>query len=1121
MKSLFKDLSLTYQSSVGFSEESAVEEILHQAERLEKEYDWLGAADSYEKALKLLPEDDFSRKGETCERLGYAFYRAAFQAESNDEFRQRLHKAIANYDMARQHYQKPNEPKNTGIVLRCDAMNAYLGYWLVSDVPEKKRMLNECWRLTKQALKSFEKTGDTSQRGRTYNQLSSSVVFEFAFEWDFQTRKTMIGEAVEYGEQTIRSLSSNEDSLELARAYARTALYLGVFALYFLDADEKKANYQKAREYRARAKEISEDVVLSELTWPVFWSEGVFWGGAADEAVPNLTKALGYGRKTKDKFTIGCALDWLAYHTAYKASASQDPDERLRLHEAILQYAEDAKRHYLPISFTSPRDDDYWVEDINTKNFLFLAGREADVKKKQALHGKASVAVREGLKRAEASGYIEVIMMEHGLFHYVLTGLAQLEKRAEERKAILREAMKHVEESTRIMEDIKPFDYWDRGNCQAALARIRRLLAEGARNTPEEKNLRQEAILDLENALTVGLPELSTAPPSGTGANVLFSGGGFAEYTIGGHLNRLYEITKDREFLRKALEAFVKAVEYYQKIGLRSRIAECQWKAATTYNLLGEHLKAAEDFALASDNYENAAEDIPQLKDLYQDQASYMLAWAEIEKARDHHERQEHNLAKEHFEKAANIHRSLKQWSYLAPNYFAWTQLEKAEELSRKEQTEEAIKTFENAVNLFTETQKSLRRRLEKIEDFDEEQMATDMVTATDIRRDYCMARVSVEEARLFDKKGDHYRSSEKYSSVVEAFEKIIQALQSEQERKEFKQIMVLSKAWQKMTLAEAEASPPLYAEASKLFEEAKEFSPNEKTRMLLLGHSRFCRALEAGTEFADTRNMDMYFEAVKYLESAANYYVKAGFPKASEYSEATRLLFDAYTHIDSAAREVDPEKKVKLYAMADKVLQTSAGSFMKAEHPEKREQVLELIEKVKKEQEVATSLMEVFHAPAIVSATTSFSTPAPTREQAVGSERFEHADVQANLIIRQKELKVGENLSIELELVNAGKGSALLTKVTEIVPRGFEVAEKSENCRVEDNFVNLKGKRLDPLKTEEVKLTLKPTQQGTFSLKPTVLYLDENGKYKSHEPEPVTIVVKELGIKGWIKGER
>jgi hypothetical protein len=61
----------------------------------------------------------------------------------------------------------------------------------------------------------------------------------------------------------------------------------------------------------------------------------------------------------------------------------------------------------------------------------------------------------------------------------------------------------------------------------------------------------------------------------------------------------------------------------------------------------------------------------------------------------------------------------------------------------------------------------------------------------------------------------------------------------------------------------------------------------------------------------------------------------------------------------------------------------------------------------------------------------------------------------------------------------------------------------------------------LRALKAEELKFVLKPKVQGTFTLKPTILYLDENGKYKSHEPEPVSITVKELGIKGWLKGER
>ncbi len=97
----------------------------------------------------------------------------------------------------------------------------------------------------------------------------------------------------------------------------------------------------------------------------------------------------------------------------------------------------------------------------------------------------------------------------------------------------------------------------------------------------------------------------------------------------------------------------------------------------------------------------------------------------------------------------------------------------------------------------------------------------------------------------------------------------------------------------------------------------------------------------------------------------------------------------------------------------------------------------------------------------------------------------------------------------------------ALLIKVDEVVPEGFDIKEVPETYVVEDSFINMKGKRLNPLKTEDVKMVVNPRSKGTFVVKPRVLYIDETGKYKFHEPEPVTITVKELGIKGWIKGER
>jgi tetratricopeptide (TPR) repeat protein len=137
-----------------------VEEILYQAEQSEKEFDWSRAAGSYEKALNLLPQADFSKLGEIHERLGYAFYRFAFQAESKDEFRERLRQSTANYEKAVGCYGKLNEPAKTARTARSNAMIAYIGYWLASEAPEKKRLLDECWQRTKEALDAFKEAGD-------------------------------------------------------------------------------------------------------------------------------------------------------------------------------------------------------------------------------------------------------------------------------------------------------------------------------------------------------------------------------------------------------------------------------------------------------------------------------------------------------------------------------------------------------------------------------------------------------------------------------------------------------------------------------------------------------------------------------------------------------------------------------------------------------------------------------------------------------------------------------------------------------------------------------------------------------------------------------------------------
>jgi len=758
------------------------------------------------------------------------------------------------------------------------------------------------------------------------------------------------------------------------------------------------------------------------------------------------------------------------------------------------------------------------VESPEAEYYITQFSREADLGKRRDLLRKATEAVPDLLERANKSGYPDAIWYAHAVFSKILVNSAQMETDSDAKSKMLEKALEQNDEGVRIVEQIAPSMYWERGIIQKGLGMIKSQLADLSLDSAARVKVLLEAVSHFENSCKLLANGVVSLDKKGSAGTFWVLAG--THYYRGILLGRIYDLTEKRGSLANAIEAFEAATDYYQKLNLNGGAAECQWKTAQTYDRLGEHLKASESFQLASNYYKDAAEKTHQLKTLYVDHAFYMLAWSEIEKARYHHEREEYGPAKEHFEKAANLHKSLKQWGYLAPNYFAWAEVESGEELSRNEQCEESIKVFEKASKLLIDSKKTLQTQMSKIEDADEKQMATSMIRASDLRKEYCRSRIALEEAKILDKKGDHYSSSEKYGSAADAFEKISQKSESEQDRKELELIITLSRAWQKTTLAEARSSAALYREASEIFEQAEDLSSNEKTKLLILGHSRFCKALETGTRFVDSRDPSLHQITEQYLESAADYYLKAGFQNASEYSNAMEHLFDAYLYMDDARKEKDPEKKAKLYTMAEKILQTSAGSFMKAEHPEKSGQVSRLLDKAREEKELALSLSEVLHAPSIVSTTTAFRVPPPTQENPVGLERFENAHVLANLITRQKEVKIGELLTLKLELVNAGKSPALLIKIDEVIPEGFELDEEPETWRVEDSCINMKGKRLDPLKAEELRLVLKPKVQGTFHLRPTIFYLDENGKYKTHESEPVTVTVKELGVKGWLKGE-
>jgi uncharacterized repeat protein (TIGR01451 family) len=258
-----------------------------------------------------------------------------------------------------------------------------------------------------------------------------------------------------------------------------------------------------------------------------------------------------------------------------------------------------------------------------------------------------------------------------------------------------------------------------------------------------------------------------------------------------------------------------------------------------------------------------------------------------------------------------------------------------------------------------------------------------------------------------------------------------------------------------------------------------------------------------------------MYDEAIRYLDTAVNYYLKAGYEDTSNYARATQRLFDAYVYMENAKRERDPEKQSRYYLMAEKVLQTASEHFDKARYQNKTEQVQLLLKKVKEERELTLSLGEIFNAPAITSSTAGLSSMTPTEELAVGLERFEHADIQAKIVQTEHEIKVGDTTTLTVQIVNVGKEAVSLSKLENLVPSGFQLVSKPDYCLFENMELTMKGKRLDPLRADEIKISLKSFRKGSIEIKPRIVCIDNTGHPIYNNPEPVVFNVSGASLPG------
>ena len=1068
----------------------------------EIEYKWFEAAKFYEQALHSR-SGDVIFAAESWQKIGSCYDLASRQASNIEEFRTLRQLAIKAYEKAASFFDGKSGLENQGKSTECLAIAEYLRSWIASDHMEKVKTLDKCRVLAKKALQEFKNAGNELCYGQTANLLSKCLLDRLYVTASEKETSEIAQEAMDNANDAISVLSRLEAKDELLLAFSLASIQAWYIANTSEREEERKKIANKSISYAENAIACSKDVGNIYSKAMSLWA-GVF---STLYFTENIESSLQYAKEmreqaaiVKDNYLKGIAAYLLAHVLDWKVPCEANPDKRKQEYDEIVKYAEEG------IGYLDLVCQDVFIADtylFPSQTYSTIAHDFAvSLPEKLAYSNKAINIGKKGLEYAIRSGSPEAMIATlHGLskaYYYH----SNLEPRKDEKPELLRNALSYRQELIEIAKNSFPSNLWVLGVGMVYAAQIKTDLSRTEKDERSKTNLLQDAIADMKE----GISRCKTWIVSRAVPSVVASVAGF-EDAFGGILDECFLLTAENENLTKSNEVYNDAAEDFKKVDLPSRIAECYWKIARNLDRLSDYDQAAKNFESSFAAYKAAAQRIRQFSDFYLDYASYMKAWSEIEIAKRAHDDEKYEVAMQHYEKTSQLLRQSKSWMHLSLNFYAWSLLEQAEDLSRKENCKESIEAFEKAIKFLQESKRILNIKIERIDKTDERDLIRGLIQVSDTREEYSHGRIAIEEAKVFDKQGDHISSSEKYDKAAAIFQKI-SLVDSEQIGKEAKPLIYLCRAWQKMTMAEARGSPIMYEEAAELFRLAKEHTSKESASLIALGHSSFCKALEAGTEFEITRTMAMYEEAVRHMDVAANYYLKAGFETASDYAKATQRLFDAYVFMENAKRERDPEKQSRYYSMAEKVLQVAAEFFDKAKYQNKTDQVQRFLKKVREERELALSLSEIFHAPIITSSTASFSTISPNEEEAVGLERFEHADIQAKLVQHETEIKVGNTISLEIQVVNVGKEPVSLSRIENIVPSGFQLVDKPDYCLFEDMQLTMKGKRLDPLRTDEIKITLRSFKKGSAEIKPRIVCVDWTGHQIFYSPEPVMVNV-------------
>ncbi|MFX1411397.1 MAG: hypothetical protein ACFFA6_13685 [Promethearchaeota archaeon] len=987
--------------------------LLERAKLEEKDNNWIKAVKIYQQISERFTEKkELAKLAKIFKKLGYAYYRSGGITRTQEDYIQLNRFAINAYNEAIKTYKNI---KNKSHQLECLAEVNFIKGFLSDSIEQAKQIFNESYELFIEAGELYSEENKQKSRARVLSRAALVIFFLIIYyseseviEQFYQKGRELAIKAWELSKD-VKSIQSLAEAL-----LAERMLFFMIFSIIPFRWDKAWKNYMntgliRCDESLKLAEDCDDPYILGNIysivgSWFCaygfqFIEEESKQRDYTEKGLELMEKGLAFSRKSKNNSLIIISLWWLNW---LAISIRKFEFVQKRISQDLQEIEELGKIYsnsYVIWHYYSNLLPSFYYSTASYRSFFTVEQRKSYAKRSIEYAKKALI------KLAFRPYFGWPYLMSTWSYSQLVNLVRSKEKRKEYIQNMLQFALKAKE----IGEKYK--GGFVRGIGYSSLFRAYKTLSDNATN-------KQEKVEMLRAAIDASEKNMEHAVLSRTGIIA-------AQMRLG----RLYEdlgiTTGEIDNLMKVKEICLNVISKCIKRGYHSYAAAAHEYIAHVEDRIGNYLSSSEHYKKAEDAYKESLHYIEYklLKNIIEEKINYTQAWNLIEKAKEYHKREDHSNAKKNYEIASKILKELTNFYYESSYYETWALQEKAENFSKNENQMEAIENYEYTKEGFKIAIKDLEESHKNSKNKEERVRIEKLKKLAQIRMVYCAARIDLEKARILGKQGKHIASAEKFANAALQINEVCTHFNIEQERKELEANFYLCKAWECMEYGEEYEDPHKFAEAANLFTKASNLFTEAKLKFLASGNSAFCQALEYGSNFDKTGDMEiksqLYTKIKSMLRNAASSYQKGGFEGGADWALATSTLFDALWHLIKVDKELDFNKKKELLEIGSLYLRSAAELFSKAKYNEKEREVLEQLELVKKEESILTTALKTIKKPSISGSTIGISAPSCPLETSLSPDLSEVRKLtEAATIIKEKrEIKDISKLKKEMKV--------------------------------------------------------------------------------------------------------